>query len=105
MLLTNDNIKFKKISTKKIQTYAEHRGDRPSPADQKLLFPAKIKISEFVKVCSIVRCSFIATVLHTRHVIMTKGVANQSCSNTFPSGQINVRLKPTFGAGVRSEEN
>lgn len=34
---------------------------------------------------------------------MTKGVANQSCSNTFPSGQINVRLKPTGGAGVRSE--
>ena len=47
MLLTNDNIKFKKISTKKIQTYAEHRGDRPSPADQKLRFPVNIQKLKF----------------------------------------------------------
>ena len=33
---------------------------------------------------------------------MTKGVANQSLLNTWPSGQMKVRLKPTGGAAVRS---
>ena len=38
----------------------------------------------------------------TWQVIMMKGVANQSCSNTWPVGQMKVRLKPTGGAGVIS---
>ena len=33
---------------------------------------------------------------------MTKGVANQSWLNTWPSGQTYVRLKPTSGAAVMS---
>ena len=58
------------------------------------------------------------------HVVKTKGVANQSWSKTFistvakenisivlelllldtcPSGQTNVKLKPTFGAGCKSK--
>ena len=61
------------------------------------------------------------------HVVKTKGVANQSWSKTFnsirstvtidnisivlellllntcPSGQMNVKLKPTFGAGCKSK--
>ena len=41
---------------------------------------------------------------HTWHVIMTKGEANQSWSNTWPSGQMKVRLKPTSGAGVKSRK-
>ena len=35
---------------------------------------------------------------------MTKGVANQSLLNTWPSGQMKVRLKPTGGAAVRSSQ-
>lgn len=35
---------------------------------------------------------------------MTKGAANQSWLNTIPSGHTYVRLNPTLGAGVISDE-
>ena len=40
----------------------------------------------------------------TLQVMNTKGVANQSCAKTWPSGQTNVKLNPTGGADAMSKE-